>query len=1230
MKAIQELKSRPLAFLERRARFRDGRLHVLLDDGTTAVEHPVSLQAGHAYAERVGIPVPDAVKMRTGLDLALAEVRVLLPPPGRDGDEVYWSYLPTERPSGHGVHVHADFYLQSSRRDVAFVHIEGDAVPAGPNEWNGWLLRVAAGLIVEQLWSDPSVLAREDFWRLAAPNAASCEHLRLDVAVRLLSTPGRFRQLVSEAFAQPPARGWTVRRYRDFFNAVEAWSTFAYNHYHRPDGIALHSIARQRQLDWRNHLLEETRASLAPVVPIVEQPGEDVDRIVAHAEALPGKGGRRIYLRKTEGFALPLALRNQGTQVTTFAPMPGRDLKEVGLLEFERPEVLAHVEPGLDDGEHADLLAAVCRLATEQPNLGGVGSLVSRGPGLDNPKPYWRFLANVGPMSSAARALARLKVPVVGGSWATACTVVLDSKWPDAPVLDAERFAKIATAAWMTDLPFELTTAAALFGIGPVPLGPDGAPSLSIPITGGGQALLHRWEWALGALLNDFPDLRALLADTPWIDEQISPEALNGNLVLGELGAFPIRPADLWWQDPRRGFRTKLLPVIERQQCAAPWMADLGISQVGAGSPRRTIGALQALRARPELLVSRLGEVELVYTALARELPDEQGGPHIPVLVRRIAKDGRAREMAWRMDGEEVWFDNGKSSHALAAFGGYALWVVRRDAARLAAAIGLQGFEPGVPACQTEGEENPALRDAFLAAIWRALPDLFAAAAHATIQPKFDGESALLAAALLRARHAGRVWLEYDFAGRKGTLGKDDSDDVFLIPGDEETSPWLVFDGDRFQLSAAAGALSELLCANSRAYVHVFTSGLSAWSSATDQADPPAVRRFRREHGLADAEVAGWRERLAATRMDPAQRAAWRDEVSKRLGQFGSVDPSRIDVDRPITPASWVSIADTEVNEEKVESLLKDLIPPPQVYFSPANKRAFQSVNPAPYMAQAAEIQTKLGWTEALYDTLRAKADHSEPLPEEPAFQVLGCDVHALWRTRFGLTLGLPAPSVAALAFAHGQIPLASLPDSESTTGTLLPWASGAATIGLAPLHDDEWLQKARRQATGGARAEDAVLVKALESADAWFNDEPDSFAAALRAAWDETYKEVRVKEAVEAAISSGKLKPALHAAGLVGDAGYDLLVPDRTIGRFLKVEVKRVENLDNAAFFLSENERRQALAVGAAWRLWLVAGDGRSRDVTWVRDSLEKAEPPVGEVLALGLRPGEWLVRVA
>jgi len=390
------------------------------------------------------------------------------------------------------------------------------------------------------------------------------------------------------------------------------------------------------------------------------------------------------------------------------------------------------------------------------------------------------------------------------------------------------------------------------------------------------------------------------------------------------------------------------------------------------------------------------------------------------------------------------------------------------------------------------------------------------------------------------------------------------------------------------------------------------------------------VRRFRREHGIADAEVASWRERLAAARMDPNQRAAWRAEAQERLARFGSVDPSQIDIDRPITPACWSSIAAADVKEEAVEALFRDMNPSPQVSFAPAYRRAFLSVDFTPYVAQAAEISAKKGWTESLYEALREIAGRPPSIAEEAAFTVLGCDVHSLWRTRFGIPNDAPEPGAGAVAFARGQIPLLSLPIAEPAAGTLLSWSSEPQSHGLAPLHEDDWLKKARRQATGGVRAEEAVLVKVLESADAWFGDDPDAFAAALRAAWREAWQERRVRDVVDTALVTGKLKRALYTAGLVGNAGYDLLVPDRGSGRFLKVEIKRVEDLSNAAFFLSENERRQALSIGADWRLWLVAGDGQARDVTWVRASLDEAELPVGLVLKLGLRPGEWLVRVA
>ena len=122
IETIGELKALPLIFIERRARFRDGRLRVVLDDG---LNEPVSRSVGlppgwkALHAERVDIEVPDVVQKVTGLDLHRAEVRVVLPPAGEvAGRAVYWSYLPTEQGAGHGIHIHADFCLNESRRSM--------------------------------------------------------------------------------------------------------------------------------------------------------------------------------------------------------------------------------------------------------------------------------------------------------------------------------------------------------------------------------------------------------------------------------------------------------------------------------------------------------------------------------------------------------------------------------------------------------------------------------------------------------------------------------------------------------------------------------------------------------------------------------------------------------------------------------------------------------------------------------------------------------------------------------------------------------------------------------------------------------------------------------------------------------------------------------------------------------------------------------------------------------
>ena len=68
----------------------------------------------------------------------------------------------------------------------------------------------------------------------------------------------------------------------------------------------------------------------------------------------------------------------------------------------------------------------------------------------------------------------------------------------------------------------------------------------------------------------------------------------------------------------------------------------------------------------------------------------------------------------------------------------------------------------------------------------------------------------------------------------------------------------------------------------------------------------------------------------------------------------------------------------------------------------------------------------------------------------------------------------------------------------------------------------------------------------------------------------------------------------------------------------------------EDAAFFLSENERRQAinhLAHGLHWRLWLVSSTGHVADVSSVTEHFTAHAGEVQTLLDAGLRPGEWML---
>lgn len=1268
VEAIGFLRGLPLVFLERRAQFQDGRLSVVLDDGANApsvqpVGLPVEWEISHA--ERVGLRVPQAVRDTTGLDLETAEVRVLLSPVNTVPlTSLYWSYLPTEQPSGHGLHVHADFYLHSSRRAVTFRHADAsDEPPTDPPGWNGWLLEHVADLVVNDLWTRKEICLRPDFWRMASPSACLCQNLRRAVAVRVLSSRERFCKLVVDGFAVDPSRArWPVARYRDFFEALETWVRAAYQFQAEAGGERLKKIAREDGGDqlymWRQRLWRWVRESEASVLPIVEAEGEESQ--VTRAQPIQEAGSRsvHIYLRRTEGFRLPDAIAAQETYITLFDPPGSKDVFR--LTEFTRPAVLARLRPGRDDGEHGAILAAAVRLAAEEPERGGYGSVLSRGPGKGR-FPWWRFTLEDGELSQAGDALASLRVPVIGGGWQPASEVVRPGTWPDRSEVDEARLCELLEPIPERDRP-DVNGVCALLGIGGAPVTKatgslclDGWDDLlhgeRHDLLAAAQSILSRWDTELGVLVSSAQGtvIRSELTEGRWLPEGLKPQLVGGRLQGGVTSGFPMSPHDLWSQHSRYGFRTRLLPRIELERDPVPWMIALGIGGVGESDvPEKIIGALMALRkALPHPDPERASDLEQTYGRLVDRLPDDPARvQNVPILVRRTGVG-----IGWRRPDESVWHDTGDHSHALAAFPDASVWVVRRGPRRVARALGIEDFAPTNPQVEANGPEDSERKGALEEALRWALPDLFTAAVSSPVQPRFPAHDAVGRAAILRVRHAREAWLLYTFDGRTGTLGKDDGGDAFLVPEGIDGPAYILFGGPGpdLPLDACGRLLSELLCEN-RAYAGLFSEGLSAWAhgGVAHDGSPPAVRRFRRNHGVSEEDVRAWRERLEAARFDPARAEAWRNRAARALRAFGTPNLDAIEPGRSIRPEAWRpdEALKRDTTQDEVEQALDqefrgtsgfDAFLVPSVMFRKVHEPAFLAADRKPYIAAAAVRAGRTAWREELFLELQEKAAREPDDSEVEAFNRLWCDVDKLLRCRFDLpsdtALSRETLDPSAWAFAKGQIRLDTIPKPESVPGRLAEWTAAPPSAVLEALSDDAWMKKAQRQATGGGRAEDAVVALARNSAFRWLRADAQGFWSGVRTAMEPLWKVKVARERFSAARtnpSDAHLFDLLKVSVYVGNAGFDVLVPDFDELTVLQVEVKRVPTLVGAAFFLSENERRQALVSGSGWRLWLVASDGTSRDVSWIRDEIRRSDETVRRLLTQGLRPADWLFRLA
>lgn len=1195
-RSVEELQRGPLTFLERRA---PPGMRITLRRDATEVTHTLGRESGVTLQER-RLDVPPAVRASTGLDLQSAEVRVLVQ--SKPNESRYWSYLPTEQAAGFGVQVHGDFYLSNSRRNLALRRLtDGDAA-SDPAGWNATLVDLAAECILE-LWQMPEVCAADHFWEFATPRACVCPHLKDAVARRLWKDAAVFETMVRLAF--PVGRIWPVGRYRRFFDALDAWADYAF-----------------RNLDWgplyrrRHDLLDRVQSSGAPVLPIITgDPSVEGDLPLEARPLVAGVQGQRrgtdtdrIYFRRHDPVGtvdLPPEVRRQRTFVTTFSPGLDVPLARQGLLEFDRPEILAQLQPGRDPHEHGALLAAAVDLA-RQESRGGLGALSRRAEEFAVGA-AWRFVAKE-TIARAGRSLAGLFIRTCDGAWVPAgrCGRAR-GPWPR---VDEEWL-----SAASPDGALSADDVCLLLGIGPLPLDDAGVPSFPEELPEETMVdLIGQWPFLAGFLRREEGQAaREALEKCRWL------RAIDGvDILAGVGGLAPYAPVELWWQYPNRGFRTALLPRLVVEPSGRPeWAMILGVSNPQeATSRRRLLNGFERLRHLEPRSLDEAGQRDLIE--LYRNLTDRMLGfeepSAVPLLYRDIADDGTTRGLIWGNPEDGIWHDTGSHTTALHAFTGVRVWVVRKAPLKRAALIGLRNFAPEPPRIGSTGVSDDALACGLQGALSRAMPDLLAAGCAS--YNEFRAEDALEAFAGLAVRHFEDVWVEWSFDGKHGSLGRNEGGDVLGHQRDDGGKE-LWFDGSRIPLIECAFPLSELL-SDSRGFGAVFKDGLIAWSTARD-GQSTSVQRFRREHGLSVRDVEYWRTRVDALTLGAADRLVWASQVKDALLPFGGLkgEPAPGMV---LQPESFECLCHS-LEDDVAKALETVPVLRPRVDFAGPNRLRLDTHDRTQAIAAAAE--ERRGWTEELLRTLRTLAD--TPLPEEDeATRWLDFDPRAALCARLGLPVSHPQPGAAALAFARGQIPLAALPDSPAELTLKRFTGDGVDMEARDPQTEDQILRDARRKATGGRRAEEAVLNLAMSDALVWRREDPAAFGEALRRLLP-LLGDKGAERALEAGSERG-MRALLHVADYVGNAGFDVLVPRG--GAFLLVEVKRVARLRDAAFFLSENERRRAArykALGHDWRLWLVTGSGEPLDATRALAPFATHAESLDCLAKDGLRPGEW-----
>ncbi len=1287
---IKTLRDLPLRYLEPRLKNPE-KLKLNLRLNGNRIEKSISSETHWEFADAEPILLDEKTRDIVGLYLDYAQMKVGYftgPEPDEEdhldphGSAVYWSYLPTEQPAGFGVHIHGDFYLNNSRRNVNFSG-ESDSTPPA---YNMQLLKSAAETIVYKLWMNPKVHGHEEFWRLINPRSCECLHLRHLVGGLLLQEEV-FTALVKASF---PANGdinWGVNRYRDFFKTVADWADYAYrNNSHM-------GLTRNTLSGWNEALIRWVRISGALVLPILSELG-DKSTIVEYAVALPGRrtGGKKkeftVFFRSSgSGFSMPEVFRSQQKLVTTFRP-PSGDTSELGMTEFNRVELIASLDPGRSNVEQRQLINSVLTLASESQERGGIGSILERCQGLFGKRAFgWRYLAasrgkTQSDLEKAGFALSRLDVPTLDHGWVGAGKVTwckeleevlptLREKWPW-PILDIETLVELLPkieadeGAATTEMTVE--EACLLLGIGPIPL--DRTEG-SLVIEGFGdirgrdlkrlvaRCLIENWDDFLRpfayADTEEFDEFFKMLRAEPWIPVDLSDS--EGKLLISSgllhQGNF-LSPDELWVQQPRGGFRTIILNTYTPQSASflPGWIRDLDICEIGESATEDRIN--KGLVSLGEMDIGALSapsqrSLEETYRRLIRSKSDEDV-EGVPVLLRRLRK-GQMEGLKWMEEGDSGWFDNGEHTSLLSAFDNLLVWVVRREKVNLARAVGISVFNPERKIMEKGFGDDKLSRDLSIA-LDNALPDLIAAASTVETRSDIDFDQAIRNWAVLEVRHYEDVWMNVSLGnGLEGALGSGELGDVFHVPGDETTSAQLVFDiPNKSDLPVAlieCGLPMADALFDNREITPAITAVLTAWSLSNkyfSHRDNNSINRMRRDLGISSEDIQHWKAKIESICLPDEKRLEWTRGVLEALSPFGEVHEAFIELGFVVTRGIWEELRRDDITRDEVIEALEEsftsLKPElsqwiPEVDFASKNESLLQEVLERKSFDIAAALLSSVDrgeWTEELRDDIFSRLEDMTKETSED-FHRIDFDPEEFIQNHLGIKgdeLETSSKLEEAMAFVKDEIRIREFPDKELTGGT---WTSRSGPVTpLLPKDFSVREKENRRKMESGEKAEIGVLNLAMENALEWIENDEEEFWQKLCDALSVVLNDAasRIEKVRERSYDEGAVRELLQVSRWMGNAGFDVMVPEFKERTVFLVEVKKVGSGAELSFYLSDNERQQAFRFfeaenAAKWQLWCVRDDNHPFDSTNQVMKLRNYESTLKQMNEDGIKVNEY-----